>query len=288
MNWFRGASKHLPAEPGPSATQPTLLEAVGVTKVYPTRGAVGAAGPAVKNVSLTVQHGECLGIVGESGSGKTTLANCLAGLLEPTAGKILFDGHVVSSAGQRPRIPRLRGVQIVFQDPVSSLNPRRSAGSILAEILNVYRLAPRGETARAVVRLLSQVGLSPDVSDMRPSRLSGGQQQRVAIARAIAFNPRLIVADEIVSALDASVQAQILNLLEQLRRLHKLSIVLITHDMAVARQLCDRLAVMRQGEIVELGPVNTVLESPRHEYTIELLRAVPRLVAASGSTGTGP
>jgi peptide/nickel transport system ATP-binding protein len=247
-----------------------------VTKTYHDRRRNSESVVAVKGVSFDVMHGECLGIVGESGSGKTTLANCLVGLQQPTSGRILFDGKVVSGAGAN-KVPRVRGVQIVFQDPVSSLNPRRTVGSMLTEIFRVYRLANGPQVHKAASSLLNQVGLSPDLLERRPSRLSGGQQQRVAIARALAFDPRLIVADEIVSSLDASVQAQILNLLDDLRRLRDLSIVLITHDMAVARQLCDRLAVMHGGEIVEMGTVDSIFTSPRHEYTVALLNAVPRL-----------
>ncbi len=236
----------------------------------------------MNSASINVGYGECLGIVGESGSGKTTLANCLAGLLRPTSGQVLFRGKVVNEAARAPTVPRVQGVQIVFQDPGSSLNPRRTVGSVLREILAVHRLVPGNDLTERVGELLRQVGLPAEVAGVRPAQLSGGQQQRVAIARALAFSPRLVVADEIVSALDASVQAQILNLLDTLRRRLGLSVVLITHDMAVARQLCDRLAVMRQSEIVEVGTTDSVLGSPAHDYTKALLAAVPRLSAANG------
>jgi len=254
----------------PEETAGPLLEVRELTKVY-----AGPGGAAIRSVSLALGEGECLGIVGESGSGKTTLAHCMAGLLEPSSGQVLFRGEVVNQAGHRARVPRVRGVQIVFQDPTSSLNPRRTAGSVLGEILHVHGLPG------SVAELLAQVGLTADVSGSRPARLSGGQQQRVAIARALAFEPQLIIADEIVSSLDASVQAQILNLLDGLRRRFQLSIVLITHDLAVARQLCDRIAVMHRGEVVELGATDTVLQDARHEYTRELVAAVPRLVAGT-------
>ena len=253
-----------------------LVEISDLTKTY-LRGAGLPATQAVRAVSLSIEDGECLGIVGESGSGKTTLASCIAGLLEPSSGTITFRGKVVNAPARSSRVPRVHGIQIVFQDPASSLNPRRSVGSVLGEILQVHRLAPRQEIPARVRGLLDQVSLAADVAGVRPSRLSGGQQQRVAIARALAFEPALIVADEIVSSLDASVQAQILNLLDGLRRRLRLSIVLITHDLAVARQLCDRLAVMRRGELVELGTTDSVLRTPQHEYTRELLAAVPRL-----------
>jgi ABC-type glutathione transport system ATPase component len=284
MNGFRGPATSRPAEPL-SERRAALIAVEGVTKVYPAAGSSRVSTPAVSDATFDVGQGECLGIVGESGSGKTTLGNCIAGLLRPSAGRIRFDGQVVNEPGRRPRVPRLRGVQIVFQDPVSSLNPRRTVGSVLAEILSVHRLAPRSGVKSAVSALLEQVGLSRDLADRRPGRLSGGQQQRVAIARALAFDPRLIVADEIVSSLDASVQAQILNLLDELRRLRSLSIVLITHDLAVARQLCDRLAVMQRGEIVELDATDSILKSPRHEYTKQLLAVAPRLAVPGGAGG---
>src|SRR2546421_5315690 len=272
--WFRRPAGRPPAGPAPAVAGMPLLETREVTKVF-ARRAGPPAPPAVSGVSLEVGHGECLGIVGESGSGKTTLASCLAGLLEPSSGCVLFRGEVVNEPGHRPRVPRVRGVQIVFQDPGSSLNPRRTVGSVLAEILRVHHLVAADEVGEGVRRLLQQVSLGSDTYGARPSRLSGGQQQRVAIARALAFNPQVIVADEIVSSLDASVQAQILNLLEGLRRRLGLSIVLITHDMAVARQLCDRLAVMRSAEIGETGPTDKVLRSPQHDYTRRLLAAAP-------------
>jgi ABC-type glutathione transport system ATPase component len=221
--------------------------------------------------------------VGESGSGKTTLANCLTGLVQPSAGVVAYDGEVVVGPATHKGFPRVRGIQIVFQDPASSLNPRRSIGAILLEIINVHGLRPKAAARARVNELLGLVGLDHELAGRRPGRLSGGQQQRVAIARALAFEPRLIVADEIVSALDASVQAQILNLLADLREQFRLAIVLVTHDMSVARHLCDRVIVMRSGEVVEDGPADQVLLAPAHPYTRELLRSVPRL-----DPGTAP
>ena len=239
---------------------------------------------ALSDVTLGVGRGECLGVVGESGSGKTTLASCLAGLYRPSSGTVTYQGEVVSAPGISRRFPRVRGIQIVFQDPASSLNPRRTVGSVLAEVIKVHSLRPRGDAGDRVTELLGVVGLDGELAGRRPRRLSGGQQQRVAIARALAFEPKVVIADEIVSALDASVQAQILNLLADLREQLGLSIILVTHDMSVARHLCDRIAVMRAGEVVEQGPAEQVLLSPAHPYTQELLRAVPRLEAAA----TGP
>jgi len=232
---------------------------------------------AVRRVSFDLDRGETLALVGESGSGKTTLANCLAGLLAPSAGTVSYLGEVISAPGLTRRFPRVQGIQIVFQDPASSLNPRRTVGSVLAEIIQVHSLRNKGETPTRVHELLGLVGLDEEIARRRPRHLSGGQQQRVAIARALAFEPRLIIADEIVSALDASVQAQILNLLADLRERLGLAIILVTHDMSVARHLCDRIAVMGVGKIVEHGQADRVLLSPEHPYTQELLRAVPRL-----------
>jgi peptide/nickel transport system ATP-binding protein len=280
---LRGQVSDLGTEPRIPVAESSLLQVEAVSLVYRTSRQSGD-GPAVNNVSFDVRPGECVGIVGESGSGKTTLANCVAGLLVPTSGRILFEGKVINESNRKPHVPRVEGIQIIFQDPVSSLNPRRTVGSILKEILTVHRLAPRSSVQDSVRSLLDQVGLPTRYVNRRPGRLSGGQQQRVAIARALSFNPRLIVADEIVSSLDASVQAQILNLLDRLRQLRNLSIVLITHDLAVARQLCDRLAVMRRGEIVESGSVEAILTTPKHPYTKELLSAVPRLAAPPGVT----
>jgi oligopeptide transport system ATP-binding protein len=229
---------------------------------------------------LSVRQGECLGVVGESGSGKTTLANCLAGLLVPSAGTVSYSGQIIWAPDVRAEFPRVRGIQVVFQDPASSLNPLRSVGSVLREIITVHRLRPKGTAQARADELLGLVGLDPSAGRRRPRRLSGGQQQRVAIARALAFEPRLIIADEIVSALDASVQAQILNLLADLREQLGLAIILVTHDMSVARHLCDRIIVMQAGEIVEAGSADQVLLAPRHRYTQDLLRAVPRLDAA--------
>jgi len=265
----------------PDAAAGWLLECRGLTKVYPqARRGAGAHPPALEEVTVGVARGECLGLVGESGSGKTTLANCLAGLLEPTAGTVAYLGEVISAQGSTRRFPRVNGIQIVFQDPASSLNPRRTAGSVLAEIIHVHSLRNKAEVPARVRELLGLVGLDEAIARRRPRQLSGGQQQRVAIARALAFEPRLIIADEIVSALDASVQAQILNLLADLRQQLGLAIILVTHDMSVARHLCDRIAVMRVGKIVEQGQADQGVLSPQHPYTQELLRAVPRLAGA--------
>jgi peptide/nickel transport system ATP-binding protein len=266
------------AGPGaPPAEQP-LLKCEGLTKIYPASRRRSQEQPsALSQAAVKIRPSECLGIVGESGSGKTTLANCLAGLLTPSAGTVTYQGEVIAAPGISRPFPRVRGIQIVFQDPASSLNPRRNVGSVLAEIIRVHGLRPRDAVRARVRELLGLVGLDHELASRRPRRLSGGQQQRVAIARALAFEPRLMIADEIVSALDASVQAQILNLLADLREQLGLAIILITHDMSVARHLCDQIVVMQAGQIVEEGPADRVLQAPEHPYTQELLRAVPRL-----------
>ena len=269
-----------------TAPDEPLLEVRGLTKVFGGRRRFGGGSPevvAVRDASLAIARGDCLGLVGESGSGKSTLADCVAGLSVPTRGEVRYGGEVVNAPGRRPQLPRAHGVTVVFQDPFSSLNPRRTVGSVLAEILSVHRLRPREAVQGRVEELLDRVGLAADVADRRPDRLSGGQRQRVAIARALAFEPALMVADEIVSALDVSVQAQILNLLADLRDELGLTVLFITHDLAVVRQLCNRVAVMNLGVIVEIDDTESVLAAPSHPYTQELLRAVPRLHAPSAS-----
>jgi ABC-type glutathione transport system ATPase component len=231
---------------------------------------------AVSDVSLRLAAGQSLGIVGESGAGKTTLARCLAGLRAPTEGTIRYRGVPVNAPGKPPRMPRVRGAQVVFQDPGGSLNPRRTVGSVLGEVLRVHQMCPAGEVGTRVGSLLTEVGLNPSVGARRPGTLSGGQQQRAAIARALAFEPEVLIADEAVSSLDASVQAQILNLLASLREARGLAILMISHDTAVIRQLCDRVAVMNDGEIVETGVTEDVFAAPSHDYTRTLLDAVPR------------
>ncbi len=232
---------------------------------------------AVRAVTLDIQPGESVGLVGESGSGKTTLGNCIVGLMPLAAGEISYDGRLASGARTRPAFPRVRGVQTVYQDPNSALNPRRSVGSLINEVLLVHRMVPRAEVGDRCTDLLARVGLSASIKSRRPRELSGGMCQRVAIARALAFEPRILVADEIVSALDASVQAQVLNLLVELRAQTGIALLLITHDLAVVNQACDRVVVMHDGEAVEAGPTAEVLRQPRHAYTVSLLEAIPQI-----------
>ncbi|MFG2936986.1 ATP-binding cassette domain-containing protein [Streptomyces sp. NPDC048282] len=228
---------------------------------------------AVDGVSLSVAPEETLGLVGESGSGKTTVARCVAGLLRPGAGTVTLEGRPLGRAGHRP--PELqRAVQMVFQDPRSSLNPRMTVASVLGEVWRTHPVtAPAGDRTEALHRLLADMGLDPEVAARRAGDLSGGQCQRVSIARALAVRPRLLVCDEAVSALDVSVQAQILRLLVDLRARHRLAMLFISHDLGVVHQIADRVAVMRRGVIVEEGRTGEVLTAPRHAYTQALLDA---------------
>jgi peptide/nickel transport system ATP-binding protein/oligopeptide transport system ATP-binding protein len=232
---------------------------------------------AVDGVSLSVAQEEIVGLVGESGSGKTTVARAVVGLVRPESGTVLFDGTPVGPVGKRAA-PVQRAVQMVFQDPRSSLNPRMSVAAIVTEAWRTHPVsAPAGDRTEALHRLLGDVGLDPSVARHRAGQLSGGQCQRVSIARALAVRPRLLVCDEAVSALDVSVQAQILRLLVDLRSRHRLAMLFISHDLGVVHQIADRIAVMRQGVLVEEGPAGDVLGAPRHEYTRTLLDAALEL-----------
>ena len=250
-----------------------LLEARGVAKSFPwTRG---HRLQAVAGVDLDVDRGECLALVGESGSGKTTLGRCLLRLLEPDAGEIRFEGEALTALSKR-RLRRLRRrFQMVFQDSAGALDPRLTVGSALAEPIRAHRLVAPGAIGERVRSLLHTVGLAAALAERYPHQLSGGQRQRVGIARALATAPRLLILDEPVSALDVSVRAQILGLLDDLRRNLELTMIFIAHDLAVVDQIADRVAVMYFGRLVEIGPARQVLSSPRHPYTAGLLRAVP-------------
>jgi oligopeptide/dipeptide ABC transporter ATP-binding protein len=229
---------------------------------------------AVDGVDLRIGRGEALALVGESGSGKSTLARALAGLLRPDRGEIKLDGRALP--GRRSRADQ-RKIQMVFQDPYSSLNPRLTVGSMLRELLRVHHVVPRDQVEARCRELLGLVGLGDDALAAHPRQFSGGQRQRVAIARALALRPELLVADEPVSALDVSVQATILNLLQELRGELGLTLLLISHNLAVVRHLCDRVAVMYLGRIIETAPTETLFAAPRHPYTAGLLAAIPRM-----------
>jgi len=226
---------------------------------------------AVDGVDLVVPAGQVVGLVGESGSGKSTLARAAAGLVPLTGGRILLDGRPPFAPRGEPR-----PLQMVFQDPYSALDPRMTIGASVAEAIPRRAALGPGGRRGEVARLLELVGLPADRADARPERLSGGQRQRVALARALAGRPEVIVADEITSALDVSIQGAVLNVIRDLQRQMRLTILFISHNLAVVRYVSDIVAVMRQGRIVECGPVDQVLGDPRHEYTRELLGAVPR------------
>jgi len=255
-----------------------LLQVNDLVKHYRSGGLFARPGPpvrAVDGVSFEIAQGETLGLVGESGCGKSTVGRTVLRLQEPTSGHAVFDGADVFTL-DRTALRRLRRkMQIVFQDPYSSLNPRMRIGAAVAEGIEIHRLAPKAEIPRRVAALLEEVGLDPAFARRYPHEFSGGQRQRIGIARALAVEPAFIVCDEPVSALDVSVQAQVLNLLADLQRQRGLSYLFIAHDLAVVRQVARRVAVMYLGRIVETGTTEALLRDPRHPYTIALLSAVP-------------
>ncbi len=262
--------------PRPIGTEP-ILEIDHVSKTFRTGGFLGRGvrvTHAVKDVTLTLPKGATLGIVGESGSGKSTLARCIIRLIDPDKGSLVLNGRDLAKLSREEMRQETRHIQMVFQDPFGSLNPRRKAGELVAQGPIVHGMDRKAALAKAK-ELFGLVGLDPAATDRYPHEFSGGQRQRIGLARALALEPEVLVADEAVSALDVSVQAQVLRLLADLRERLGLSIVFITHDLRVAAQVCDLVAVMKSGEVVEAGPIGEVFGAPQHPYTQALLASIP-------------
>ncbi|MFE2260418.1 ABC transporter ATP-binding protein [Streptomyces griseosporeus] len=276
----------LPAQQGPSDAVPSstepLLEVEGLTKHFPIYGGfpikrkVGAV-QAVDGVSLSVGVAESVGLVGESGCGKSTTGRLITRLLEPTAGKITYAGQDITHASRKQLAPVRSEIQMIFQDPYSSLNPRQTVGSIIKSPMEVNGIEPAGGREKKVRELLELVGLNPEHYNRFPHEFSGGQRQRIGVARALALEPKLIVADEPVSALDVSIQAQVVNLLQQVQKELGIAFLFIAHDLAVVRHFSQRVAVMYLGKVVEVGDRDSIYNRPRHPYTHALLSAVPEI-----------
>ncbi len=255
-----------------------LLEVKDLSKNFTSRVRLGAEKSvvqAVSNISFSVAQGESLGLVGESGCGKSTTGRMVAKLIEPTSGQIIFNGQNITKFSEKDMKPIRGDIQMIFQDPFSSLNPRQTVGSIIGMPFRVNGIEPKQGLKPKVQELLEMVGLNPEHYNRFPHEFSGGQRQRIGIARAIALNPKLLICDEPVSALDVSIQAQILNLLNDLRRELNLSLIFIAHDLAVVRNFCDRVAVMYLGKLAEVGSGDEIFEHPHHPYSKALLSAVP-------------
>jgi oligopeptide/dipeptide ABC transporter ATP-binding protein len=267
--------------PQPAETDGDVLVRVeNLVKYFPVKGAglvsrtVGHV-QAVDGVTLTVPRGKTLGLVGETGCGKSTLARCIAGLIPVTSGQVIFDGTDITKLHRRAMRPFRREIQMIFQDPYGSLNPRRRVGSIIGDPFSVHKTATGNERKKAVQEMMERVGLNPEHYNRFPAEFSGGQRQRIGLARALALRPKLIIADEPVSALDVSIQAQILNLLADLQQDFGLSFLFIAHDLEVVRHVSDQVLVMYLGRVAEQGPKDPVYDTPRHPYTAALLSAAP-------------
>ncbi len=269
-----------PAQASAPSSSAPLLEVTDLVKHFPVRSAglvrrtVGQV-QAVDGVSFTVPRAESLGLVGESGCGKSTTGRLVTRLLDPTSGHVRFEGSEIANLPQKKLLPFRREIQIIFQDPYSSLNPRHTVGAIVGSPLRVHNIVPKRQVLSRVQELLEVVGLNPEHYNRYPNEFSGGQRQRIGIARALAVRPKLIVADEPVSALDVSIQAQVMNLLDDLQKEFGIAFLFIAHDLAVVRHFCRRIAVMYLGKIVEVADRERLYTQPHHPYTQALLSAVP-------------
>jgi peptide/nickel transport system ATP-binding protein len=276
-----------PREAGTGTAGEPLLEVTGLTKHFPVKGGfpirrtVGAV-QAVDGIDLTVHVGESFGLVGESGCGKSTTGRLITRLMEPTAGKISYRGQDITHAGRKQLAPIRSEIQMIFQDPYSSLNPRQTVGKIISGPMEINGIEPDGGREKRVRELLEIVGLNPEHFNRFPHEFSGGQRQRIGVARALALEPKLIVADEPVSALDVSIQAQVVNLLQKVQQELGIAFLFIAHDLAVVRHFSQRVAVMYLGKIIEVGDRTSIYTRPRHPYTHALLSAVPEVSLTEG------